>query len=138
VSFQGFYLSLQINQNIGVGAAAPVNWPLPVMDTAAFWDVAAPDRITVPPGVDVMIFFAGFQTAHTGWSQVSPFISDMAGNSYARCDISHGGQHAMTLNTAPLPVSPGDQYRPTCYLSAGGILLAPNLTFFGGIVLGAS
>lgn len=138
VSFQGFFLRLTADQNIGAGATAPINWPLPVMDTGAFWDVTADDRITVPPGVEVMQFFAGFQTAYTGWSQVSPFIANLDGTVHARCDISHGGQHAMTIATAPLPVTPGDQFRPTVFLSVGGILRGSGENYFGGIVLGAS
>jgi hypothetical protein len=134
VSFQGFELRFAVLYNIPVGVETAPAWPLPIRDTAAFWDVANPDRITIPPGVTVMSFSAGMMQDGPAGGQTLAGIIAPTGFKYARNDGFMGGQHGSACHTGPVTVVPGDIWKARFYVSAGAGNLAPWTTFFSGVV----
>lgn len=60
IMFQGVILQLVANQALIPNVATLITWPLPVLDTAGFWNVAAPDRLTIPAGIEVVKINAGW------------------------------------------------------------------------------
>ena len=52
--FQGVILELDVMKTFAANVASVVSWPLPVLDTLGFWNVAAPTLITIPEGINVV------------------------------------------------------------------------------------
>lgn len=138
VEFQGFQLRLTAGFLIGVGVLKAPDWPLPVRDTAAFWDVTQPDRITIPPGVTMMQFFAGgFSSAVFNGNFVG-IIEDDVIVRYGRIDNTGSSDHGMTWATGPIPVTEGQQFFAKYFFTAHGWLAGDPQVYFGGNVVEAS
>ena len=137
VEFQGFSLALTANWTIGVGPTGAPDWPLPLRDTAAFWDVAQPDRITIPPGVTTMVFFLGGNSPAVWNGNLVGIIEEVGGTVYARTDNTGTSQHSLTVSSGPIPVVAGEQYKANYNFTSNGILRGNHTTSFGGLILGA-
>ena len=67
VMFQGAILQLTSNQVIPGTTETQFVWPLPVLDTAGFWDITQPKRLTIPQGVEVIALTGSWAaTANVG------------------------------------------------------------------------
>jgi hypothetical protein len=60
IVFQGVILQLLVNQSIGTNTLTLITFPLPVRDTAGFWNAGAPTRVTIPEGINVVKIVAGW------------------------------------------------------------------------------
>lgn len=138
VDFQGFMLRLTADQNVGVGAWGAPNWPLPVRDTAGFWNVAQPDRITIPPGVSMMILFTATLCPVVYNGNLIASIRDPAGVRSCRSEAGGNTNHGVMATSGPMPVTPGDWHRPEYYYTSDGRMVGDPQSYFGGIVLEAS
>lgn len=59
VMFQGCILRQTANQSFADVTTVPIQWPLPELDTAGFYQITAPAQLKVPPGVSVITASAG-------------------------------------------------------------------------------
>jgi hypothetical protein len=64
--FQGVILELAAPTTFFANVSKFVVWPLPVLDTLGFWDVANPTFITIPEGVNVVEMSAGLTITPDG------------------------------------------------------------------------
>ena len=138
VTFQGFNLRLNANQNIGIGVMAAPTWPLPHRDTLGFWSVASPTLITIPLGVTMMQFYSGALAAAQWNNWMIGQIRDPAGDSWGRSDNVGNTSHGIQVGTGPIVVTPGQQFEAVWQLGAGGVLQGTTEnTWFAGVVMEA-
>ena len=62
VMFQGCTLQKDATQTLIAGNFVTLTWPLPLFDTAGFWNVAAPTRIPIPTNVSIISLIGGFRS----------------------------------------------------------------------------
>ena len=109
VVFQGVILELVVMKTFTANVASFVTWPLPVLDTAGFWDVASPTLITIPPGFNVVEVSGAISvTPNSGKLLVSIFKTalPLAGES------SNIGFNLISsqAQSGPIPVIAGDTF----------------------------
>ena len=139
VAFQGFVLRLTADQNIGLSSFTPIIWPLPYRDTAGFWDVTQPDRITIPPGVTMIQMFSQHLASGAWNGQAIAQIKDPAGVSWGRGDNVGNTSHGLACGTGPIVVTPGQQFQNLAWNNVWGILQGTQQnTWFAGVVMEAT
>ncbi len=138
VAFQGFMLNLDAEVTIALGSFQTFNWPLPIRDTAAFWNVAIPDRVTIPPGVTMMQFFAAALAplSYTGNAIVA--IKGPTGTEYGWSEGEGTNNHGLMTSSGPIPVAEGEVFQAQYFSTANGRLIGDRRTYFGGVVLEAA
>lgn len=136
VMFQGFMLQLAVNQVLPLNTLTTLAWPLPVRDTAGFWNPAEPDRITIPPGVKQMIFFAGWQGALGSNARHFLQIRNPPNIQSARTDHPDGANCSLAISTGPVEVTPGEQWTWEIFQSGHYDAIGFPSTFFSGQVIG--
>ena len=138
MAFNGFALRLVTPFNIPLATETAPDWPLPERDTAGFWDGVNPSFITIPNDVSMMQFNAGFMTNGAPGGHLVTLILDNASRRMARQDAEETGQHATSVGTGPVLVTPGDVWTAKFFLTLGGGDLSAITTFFNGTVLEAT
>ena len=138
VDFQGFFMRLTADQNIGAAGENTPDWPLPLRDTSGFWSVVSPKIITIPAGVTMMMLFAGCQSVGTVTGQMMAGITGGTVARDGRQDTGLTAERGNQVFAGPLPVVAGETYYPVFYLQTNGVVSGNGSTFFGGIVLEAS
>lgn len=127
-TFSGAIIAPASSINIGTNAWKAVPWPLPVIDTAAFWSAGAPTIFTVPPGVTMVQCAIGTQQGSAAGGRImSRFLLNgtiavaLGGSSWSGT-VVHG------MNTGPFVVAPGDTITPQFFMQASGVLLGGGAT----------
>lgn len=138
IMFQGAILGLTAPQAMPANTIVTFLWPLPLVDTAGFWNVAAPTRLTIPAGIDVVELFAG-------WAAVGG-----AGTNRNLALIYKNGGLARAINwqsildpndavaSGPLIVAEGDFFEAKGLYGAATNAIGNERTFFSLNVLGAT
>ena len=130
VMFQGAILQLDANQVLPIQAFTKISWPLPVLDTMGFWDMAQPTRLTIPEGVEVVALSAG-------WVSVE---SEALGERIIRLRKNNGGvtrdqrqssglENLTTSRGADVCVA-GDFYEVDAWSSTAANIFGVPPTFF--------
>lgn len=136
VAFQGAILELTSDQAIPVNTVTPVTFPLPVKDTASFWDITEPTRLTIPPGVALVEIGCRTLQLVTKTGQLILLLSKN-GSEFARQAIGGTMWHGEVLKTGALPVVEGDYFEFKLFMGyGGGAAVAGGLTAFSINVLG--
>ena len=136
VSFQGAILELVTPIAIPASTVVIMTWPLPVIDTASFWDISAPTRITIPFGVTVVdVSIRTFEAlSKTGQLIVLAYKN---GASLGRAGYNAAAHHGESWSSGPLSVVEGDYFEFGVYMTySGGSAQAGGLTAFSINVLG--
>ena len=108
VVFQGAILELTAAQNIPVGVVHPITFPLPVRDTATFWSLLNPTRLTIPAGVNIVQLTAGWVSTQIEPVQDSrTFISKNNATGIGQFK-TRTGRAGVTVSRGPLTVVTGD------------------------------
>lgn len=134
IMFQGFRLALTGNQNTDGNDPFYPTWPVPVVDTAGFFNAAAPTYITIPDHVDGMIFFAGVEWSTVTGVDVLAYIQDIdtPANRYAMAgDLN---SLPLSLSTGPMPVVAGERYALNLPTSSAKTIQGGRC-FFAGIII---
>jgi len=136
VAFQGAILELAAPIAIPINTVIILTWPLPVIDTASFWDVSAPTRLVVPFGVTVCeVSIRSFQ-AFSGNGQMIVLMYKN-GASLGRSGFNANAHHGESWSSGPLSVAEGDYFEFGLYMTySGGSAAAGGLTAFCINVLG--
>ena len=136
MKFQGFILQLSANETFPNGVWTAPTWPLPILDTANFWDPTSPNEITIPEGVKVMQFFAGAAGVNQPFAAIRHAIwRNDAEVHAAYYDLNTSSMNA-TLATAPKVVTLGDRWAMKSFQTAAYDWGGGFATYFAGIVLG--
>ncbi len=110
IMFQGASLTLTSTQAMPAGLNTKVTWPLPVLDTAGFWNAGAPTRLTIPAGIEVVELacaFVGTNPAGTVEVKNALWINGVEG---PRTVTRAGGNPGSTFLRGALPVVEGDYF----------------------------
>lgn len=136
--FNGAILKLTANIAIGSAGFTYPAWPVPVRDTFGFWDAGAPDRLTIPVGVDVIeLFWGGRINGGANFSYVS-ICENAIGGIEGLVEKQKTGFQSFAESTGPILVAPGDFFRAGHLASAATTLQADGSTFFKLNVLESS
>lgn len=129
MTFQGAVLNLAVNTSLSGGTVNYVTWPLPVIDTASFWDVSNPTRITIPSLAAVVQITCQALTVSGDSTSLRGFIRQNGTTfvGHQQCDSAATAGLSMTLG--PFVPVVGDYFE-------FGILPNNTDTFVAGIATG--
>lgn len=138
VVFQGLILENDTPQTIPISTTTILTWPLPVFDTLGFWSAAAPTRITIPVGIEIVEFTAGWrgETNTLGGLQIPLLLKN--GVEIARQEITYNGAPAAGLVRGAIPVIAGDFFEFALFLTKPNTTFGDEKTFFTLNVLQAA
>lgn len=133
--FQGCTLHKDTKQLLIAGAFATLSWPLPVFDTAGFFDAAANTRITIPPNVSIVSLVGGFRTDNrvTSGSVVLQILKN--GSEFLRFQFSYSTWPICGLFSGPRPVLEDDYFEMQVYATNQQETSDNGQTFFSLEVL---
>lgn len=135
ITMQGFLLKLTSNQAVAGSTTHQISWPVPVLDTADFWNVATPDRITIPEHVTGMAFFGAQRNDGGGGLGMNLLVLREAPSQLVMAADQGDERRSSTINAAPVPVEAGETYSLTT-ITDGNTNLLSGGTWFGGIIIG--
>lgn len=138
VMFQGCILNQDTVQSLPGGGFTPITFPLPVLDTAGFWNVAKPTIITIPENVAVARFTAGWRSNDIILNGQFIQFLEVDTVTIARFSQNVGGWPGGGINTGPRVVSQGQEYRFLVYVAALNATQGNEQTFFQCEVLETS
>ena len=137
VAFQGAILELDVDAAIPINSVTPLTWPLPIKDTASFWDISEPTRLTIPAGVEQVEISARTLQLATKAGQLIILLTKNDAE-FARQEHNMTAWHGATLNTGALDVVEGDYFIFNLFMTySGGVAQAAGLTAFTINVVGA-
>lgn len=130
IMFQGVSQELDVDFVMTPGLHNIIPWSLPLLDTASFWNVAAPTRLTIPAGIEVVSFTGGWTgKTNTGVARVIIVIWKN-GVIMATFASQDNGTPAMTIDKGAFPVVAGDYFEMSAFCTGGQSALAGPGTFF--------
>ena len=137
VVFQGVILNKTATQVLPAGVSTLFTWPLPVRDTAGFWDILQPTRITIPSDIDfVRLDFGWTAVANPGATRQVINIRKN-GASIARFEYSAFNLPSAALPLGPLAVVQGDYFEAFNFTSLAAVARGTGECWFTLTVLGA-
>ena len=128
--FQGASLELTSDFTFPTSTEVPVVWPLPVRDTASFWNVAAPTRLTIPAGITMISLTGGWRGAA---GPTNPrMIIGFAKNGTFRTflDLRAVSTPGGTASRGPMAVVEGDYFEFILWISQVSAAQGAGQTFF--------
>lgn len=135
--FNGARLEIKSAIAIVGGVGKILSWPLPVLDTAGFWNVLAPTRLTIPNGVTVVeVVFCWTSTGSIGDNRSAATIIITPGAFWFEGQ-SADGVVAVGCSTGPMPVSAGDFFEFQAFSAISTGVRTEGSTFATLNVLGA-
>lgn len=127
--FQGTIIRPASDIVPAVGTWFTIPWPLPLIDTAGFWDVAAPTRLTVPAHIDIIQVSGGVKQASTGGPLLALTIRQNGAVDVAWSQATSSGTVGDTFSTGPIPVIQGDYFECLIFATRAGNLSAGPLWY---------
>jgi len=137
VVFQGTIIRPTVDIVPAVGVWFLVNWPLPVIDTAGFWNVAVPARLTVPDHVDIIKVHGDIKQMSTGGPLLAIRIRLNGTLDVAWSQATSSGTVGDHFSTGPIPVVQGDYFECLIFPTRAGNLTA-GPTWWGVEILETS
>lgn len=138
VMFQGLILENNTPQTIPISSTTILTWPLPVLDTLGFWNAGFPTRITIPDGIEIVEFTAGWRGITNVGASLSIPLLLRNGISINRQEVNSSGAPATNLVRGPLPVVAGDFFEFALFLNKANTTFGDLRTFFTMNVLQAT
>ena len=133
--FNGCILHQDTVQTLPGASFTVLTFPLPVIDTAAFWNVAAPTLITIPTNVVVARFTAGWRSNDITLN--GQFIHWMTadGVPIIRASQNVGGWPGGTIDSGPRVVSAGQEWLFGIWIASANATKGDQTCFFSCEVL---
>lgn len=135
--FQGARLQLTSTQAYSPAAFHFIAWDQAAIDTAGFFDLAAPTLLTIPTGVNVVEFTFNMLGDVEAGTTYQYAIQNAAGGDIARQWTTTNNRIWANLSTGPVAVVAGQQFR--CGLAGPNAsnILANAITHFSVTILDA-
>lgn len=137
VMFQGVILEKTAPQTLPIAALTTLSWPLPVIDTLGFWNVAAPTRITIQEGIEVVEFSAGWGSVASIGNIVTVIVIMKDGVVVKVSGATISGNQANVVVSGPWKVEDGDFFEAAIFVSKASQTTGTAQTFFSMNVLQA-
>lgn len=136
VMFLGAILEQDTIQALPGAAYTSLTFPLPVIDTTDFWNVAAPTRLTVPAGVEVVNVMGGWK--RDGLTLNGTQVASIRKNGVfiARFPTNVNGWPGGYVSTGPRAVVEGDWFDFQVFVAAATATNGDQENFFAIQVLG--
>ena len=130
VMFQGCTLQKDATQTLIAGAFVTLTWPLPLFDTAGFWNVAAPTRITIPTNVSI-VSLAGFFAPNVGLStDILAIDINKNGSKIVRFQNTFSSSPFSGVFSGPRDVVEGDYFELVVWANVAQTTTPDATTFF--------
>jgi hypothetical protein len=120
IMFQGARLQLDAPQALTAGGFKTIIWPLPVLDTAGFWNIAAPTRLTIPAGIEVVDLSASWVSIGGLLNARTSIGIMMNGSEASRAQAFVDGTAGQTTAQLGLTVVPGDYFEARVFSDVAG------------------
>lgn len=137
IMFQGTIIRPTVDIVPAVGVWFLVLWPLPLIDTAGFWDVASPSKLTVPAHIDIIKVHGDIKQMSTGGPLLAIRIRRNGVDDVAWSQASSSGTVGDHYSTGPIPVVEGDYFETLIFPTRAGNLTA-GPTWWGVEILETS
>jgi hypothetical protein len=136
--FTGCRLLRTSSLALPASTSLPIPWQSAALDTAGFWDIGDPTKITIPTGVNVVELFGGVE-ASDGAASFQTLRIWMSGPGYiGRFDTANQNNFRQQVFTGPIAVAPGITFRLEPYCTQARTIMANQQTFLSLNVLDAS
>lgn len=135
--FTGARLLRTSNMALAAGVNTQIPWQSAALDTAGFWDIGDPTKLTIPTGVNVVELFAGIDADDTSLTFRTVLIEMSGAGQIARQDGDQTGNFRTTTSTGPIAVAPGISFTARVFSSQARNILATQKTYFSLNVLDA-
>lgn len=108
--FNGCRVQENTTQALAAGTFTTLTWPLPIIDSAGFWNVSAPTRLTIPQYVEVVSIQCWYRTNASKGGRSIPAIF-LNGSEIARFEEPAGtALHSKGVQQIAMPVNQGDYF----------------------------
>lgn len=134
--FQGCILALDADFTVQTGAIRYPSWPLPLLDTAGFYDPTEPTLMTIPPGVAVVEFTWSYLENFSPNGYLLSVLNKVGDGHMSQATTQISAGMAISASTGPLLVSEGEQYRAGFLRSIQGRTIGTIATHFSVKILG--
>lgn len=138
VAFQGAILELAVAIPIPANTTTLIVYPLPLVDTALFWDIANPTRLTIPTGVTIVRFTARTYEEVTQVGQLLIMLFKNGAPALARVGFNATAWHGETLESGAIQVVAGDYFEMGVHMAYPGTADANGRTHFSVEILEAT
>ncbi len=135
--FQGAILELAAHQTLVTNVFTPISFPLPVLDTAGFWNVAAPTLLTIPAGINVVKIDGGWNGVLSTPNR-RQIVGIFKNGAFFRLQDGFAvSTPAQTIGSAAIAVVAGDTFELQCRCAIFQQAFGPVRTFMSLTVLDA-
>jgi len=136
--FQGCRVGRTSNLNVLAATLTPIPWQAPIIQTVPIFDLATPNRLTVPSNVNLVRLQGGYRgnTAVTNTTQL--VIRKAAGTFWAETTNDNDATPAQQVDTGPIWVTAGDWFDMAFFGTSAQTIAAVDRTFFSMEILGTT
>lgn len=135
VMFQGCTLQKDATQTLVASAFTTLTWPLPLFDTAGFWNIAEPTRITIPANVSI-VRLSGFFAPNAGLTtSVLAIDINKNGTKIVRFQNTNSSSPFSGVFSGPRDVVEGDYFELVIWADVAQTTSPDPTTFFSLEVL---
>jgi len=133
--FQGCRVGRTSNLSVLAATLTPIPWQQPIIQTVPIFDLALPNRLTVPSNVRIVRLQGGYRgnTAVTNTTQL--VIRKAAGTFWAEQTNDNDATPAQQVDTGPIYVNGGDWFDMAFFGTSAQTIAAVDRTFFSMEIL---
>lgn len=132
IMFQGVIFRSAATLSLVSNVVTIIQWPLPTIDTHGFWSSAAPTRITIPDGVEIVQITTGFASTAAVSGRLTTQILLNGAILKALVNTNSAGTTGQICNSGPLVVQPGD-WLEIRFFSASGMTLRTDGSVYAAL-----
>lgn len=130
IMFQGAILEQDTVQTLPASTFTILTFPLPVIDTAGFWNPASPTLLTIPAGIEMVEISAGWRSNNITLNGTQALRIESGAGNRLRTANNVNGWPGMSGTTGPIIVSEGEAFEVHVFVAAANATQGNRQTFF--------
>jgi len=120
IMFQGAIIRPSSPITPGVNVWTTLTLPVPLIDTAAFWNVATPTRLTIPEHIEIVKVSCDIKQESTGGPLLAIRVRQNGVTDVAWSQATSSGTVGDHVSTGPIPVVQGDYFEYLTFPTRAG------------------
>jgi len=130
VMYQGCRVQRTSNLSVLAATTTPIPWQQAIIQTVPIFNLALPNRLTVPSNVNIVELKAGFR-GNTAVTNTTQFVIRKNGSEFvAELTVDNDSTPAGEIDTGPIPVIAGDWFDVTYFGVSANVIAAVQRTYF--------
>jgi len=128
--YQGCRVQRTSNLSVLAATTTPIPWQQAIIQTVPIFDLALPNRLTVPSNVNIVELKAGFR-GNTAVTNTTQFVIRKNGSEFvAELTVDNDSTPAGEIDTGPIPCIAGDWFDCTFFGVSANVIAAVQRTYF--------